>query len=101
MTVMLTDKERQTRGLDALGTALRPLVDERMNRSTHGKPWVPLYEAKETVRLGGPYGADAKSPRIFEVTRLGANVRERLEGVLRAALAEHVLIERGGFLFTN
>lgn len=65
LAMKLTQKERQTRGLDVLGEALRPLVDERMTQAAHGKPWLPLYEAKESVRRGRPYRADAGDPRLL------------------------------------
>ncbi|MEK8226459.1 Swt1 family HEPN domain-containing protein [Oerskovia sp. M15] len=61
----LTDKERLGRGLDTLGEGLRPIVDERMTTAVHGKPWVPLYGAKESARLGRPYKAEASDPRLL------------------------------------
>lgn len=61
----LTDKERLGRGLDALGEGLRPIVDERMTAAVHGKVWVPLYEAKESARLGRPFKAEASDPRLL------------------------------------
>ncbi|GAB3165148.1 DUF3320 domain-containing protein [Myceligenerans halotolerans] len=64
-TGRLTDKERQVRGLDALGAALYPLVDERMRRSAHGKDWVALYQAAQSARVGRPYRVDPRDPRAL------------------------------------
>ncbi|MHA7618118.1 DUF4011 domain-containing protein [Cellulosimicrobium cellulans] len=87
----LTDKERQVRGLDELGRALRPLVDERMTRAAHGKPWVPLYEAKETVRLGRPCRADASDPRLLlRVLRFERGVFTDIDATQRAWIDELV-----------
>jgi DNA polymerase III delta prime subunit len=61
----LSDKERQIRGMDAIGLALAPLVDERMTAAVHGKPWVALYEAKESHRRGHPYRVDPRDSRVL------------------------------------
>ncbi|MGI5191113.1 DUF4011 domain-containing protein [Promicromonospora sp. CA-289599] len=61
----LTAKERQIRGMDELGTALSGLVDQRMTAASHDKPWVALYEAKETARRGHTYTVNPKDPRIL------------------------------------
>ncbi len=61
----LTQQERQGRGLDMLGTALQPLVDVRMQQSVGDRPWLPLYEAKESERRGHPFRADRDDPRLL------------------------------------
>ncbi|MFD6176394.1 MULTISPECIES: DUF3320 domain-containing protein [unclassified Isoptericola] len=84
-----TDKERQVRGLDALGRALRPVVDERMSAAAHGRPWVELYEAKESARLGRPYRADAGDPRLLlRVLRYERGVFTEVDASQRAWIDE-------------
>src|SRR5699024_3646576 len=61
----LMHKERQIRGLDLLGASMRPLIDERMTAAAEGREWLPLYEAKESARLGRPYRAHADDPRLM------------------------------------
>lgn len=61
----LTAKERQIRGMDELGRALAGLVDQRMSAAAQGKPWVALYEAKETARRGHAYKVNPKDPRVL------------------------------------
>ncbi|WP_020016573.1 DUF4011 domain-containing protein [Promicromonospora sukumoe] len=61
----LTAKERQIRGMDVLGRALATLVDKRMSGAAHGKPWVALYEAKETARRGHDYTVNPEDPRVL------------------------------------
>ncbi|WP_170163172.1 DUF4011 domain-containing protein [Bogoriella caseilytica] len=86
---MLTDKERQTRGLDSLGGGLRPLVDDRMAAAAHGKPWLPLYEAKETARLRRPYRADVGDPRLMlRILRYERGVFTEVDASQRAWIDE-------------
>jgi DNA polymerase III delta prime subunit len=51
--------------MDELGLALAGLVDQRMTAAAHGKPWVALYEAKETARRGHAYKVNPKDPRVL------------------------------------
>ncbi|MGA4670369.1 DUF4011 domain-containing protein [Propionibacteriaceae bacterium Y1923] len=89
--VELTDKERQVRGLDALGRALAPLVEQRMS-ALHGADWVRLHEADETERRGVAHRFDPTDPRaLLRLLR-----HQRFHGVdagVRAHLDE--LIEAG------
>src|SRR5690606_39722521 len=61
----LTDKERQVRGLDALGLALAPFVDGRMQRAAGERSWLELYLAAESARRGRPYRIDPHDPRAL------------------------------------
>lgn len=89
----LTHKERQLRGLDSLGRALRPLIDERMTIAAYGQPWIPLYEAKETSRLGRPYRADAADPRLLlRVLRYERTVFTEIDASQRAWIDELIQV---------
>lgn len=88
-SVMLTDKERQLRGLDALGRGLRPVVDDRMKRAVGGADWVSLYQAKESHRLGRPYRADAGDPRLLlRVLRFERHIFTEIDATQRAWIDE-------------
>ncbi|WP_454293566.1 Swt1 family HEPN domain-containing protein [Salana multivorans] len=86
-----TQKERQTRGLDALGTALRSLVHARMRAAVDGRDWLPIYEAKESARLGRPYTARPDDPRLMlRILRFERGVFTEIEATQRAWLDELV-----------
>lgn len=87
----ISQKERQTRGLDLLGTAVRPLVDARMRAAVEGRDWLPLYEAKESARLGRPYAARLDDPRLMlRVLRFERGVFTEIDATQRAWLDELV-----------
>lgn len=89
LNASLTHKERQTQGLDILGTALRPLIDERMTRSAQGKPWVPHFEAKESARLGRRYRADPDDPRqLLRILGYERGVFTEIDAAQRAWIDE-------------
>ena len=85
----LTDKERQGRGLDALGRALRQIVDPAMAAAADGRPWVELYQAKESQRLGRRFEADLDDPRLLlRILRFERGVFTQIEAVQRAWIDE-------------
>ncbi|HEY0187714.1 MAG TPA: Swt1 family HEPN domain-containing protein [Cellulomonas sp.] len=85
----LTQKERQVRGLDTLGLALRPLVDAQMQQSVGGRPWLPLYEAKESARRGHPFRADLDDPRLLlRMVRFERGVFTEVDATQRAWIDE-------------
>lgn len=85
----LTNKERQGRGLDALGRAVAALVDHRMTAAAGG-PWLEAFEAKESQRRGHTYRADPSDPRtLLRILRF-ERVFPELGGADRAHLDELV-----------
>ena len=87
----LTQKERQGRGLDALGGALAALVDTRMQDAVPGRAWLPMYEAKEAQRLGRPYRADLDDPRLMlRILRYERGIFTEIDATQRAWIDELV-----------
>lgn len=85
----LTHKERQTRGLDLVGQALRPIIDDRMGRAAHGEPWVPQYEAAETRRRGHMYRVSLDDPRaLLRILRFERRVFTEIDASQRAWIDE-------------
>lgn len=85
----LTAKERQIRGMDELGRALTDLVDQRMTAAVQGRPWVPLYEAKEAARRGHPYTVSPKDPRaLLRILRFERAVFTEVDTTQRAWIDE-------------
>lgn len=91
VAVRLTDKERQLRGLDLLGRDLAAIVNDKMTRAAQGKPWVELYEAKETARRGHPYRVDPHDPRaLLRILRYERTVFPEIDASQRAWIDELV-----------
>lgn len=87
----ISQKERQTRGLDLLGAAVATLVDQRMSAAAGQRPWVPLFEAKEAQRLGRPYTASLGDPRlVLRIVRFERGVFTEIEATQRAWLDETI-----------
>lgn len=85
----LTDKERQVRGLDALGLALAPFVDGRMQRAAGERSWLELYQAAESARRGRPYRIDPHDPRaLLRILRYERGVFSEIDATQRAWIDE-------------
>lgn len=61
----LSNKDKISRGLDALARGLRPFVDQHMASSAGGRDWVELLEARDAQRHGAARDYSADDPRFL------------------------------------
>ena len=61
----LSNKDKISRGLDALARGLRPFVDQHMAASAGGRDWVELLEARDAQRHGAARDYSADDPRFL------------------------------------
>lgn len=100
--MLLSAKERQGRGLDALAGGLRSYVEAGMCTVLPAASWIALYEAKEMHRRNRPFRLSLDDPRqLLQMIRyersafpsVDASQRAWVEELIQAAnRAAHVMV---------
>ena len=85
----LTPKELNGRGMDLLGAALGPYVDEQMRIHGGGESWLAAYTERESNRLGHPVRVALDDPRaLLKILRYERRVFTDVDATQRAWIEE-------------